>query len=45
MRIKSKVRIKGSYVDFEFEGTLQEIDNLDSATEKIKKSLIKLAED
>ena len=43
MRIKSKVMISGRYVDFEFEGTLSEVEGLELATEIIKKSLIKIA--
>ena len=43
MKIKSKVNIDDRLVDFEFEGTVGEIDTLDSKTDKIKQCLIKLA--
>ena len=45
MRIKTKVMVSGSWVDFEVEVSLAEISHLDKTTDTIKQCLIKLAKD
>jgi len=43
MIIKSKVNLYGSYIDFEFEGSISEIEELPKYVGQLKESLKKLA--
>lgn len=43
MRIKSKAKIKGTWLDFEFEGEGSEIEDIPNSVESIRKALLHLA--
>ncbi len=43
MKLKSKVNIDGTWIDFEFEGNPVEIEHLEKYVPKIKAALLNLA--